>query len=88
MGSKEARASAYILDRYIEQSRSLPEGVSDYVAYVGDVAGVVETLREGLTSGMIYAGAKNIEEMKKVKMGVVTAIGQTEQRTHDLLGKY
>jgi hypothetical protein len=37
---------------------------------------------------MIYAGAKNIEEMKKVKMGVVTAIGQTEQRTHDLLGKY
>ena len=86
MGSKEARTSGYISDRYTESSRMLPEGVSDYVPFVGDLSGVLVSLKEGLTNGMIYAGAKSIEDMKKAKIGIVTPVGQRETRTHDLVG--
>lgn len=88
MGSKEARTSGYVSDRYIEGSKMLPEGVSDYIAFVGDVSGVLVTLSEGLSNGMIYAGAKSIEEMKKKPIGVVSYAGQREVRPHDLLGRY
>jgi IMP dehydrogenase len=88
MGSKEARKSEYIQDRYVESAKTLPEGVSDYVPYVGDLSGVIDTLKDGLSNGMIYAGAKNIEEMKRAEIGIVSAVGQQEQRPHDLLGKY
>ena len=88
MGSKEARTSEFILDRYVEGSKTLPEGVSDYVPFVGDLSGVLTTLREGLSHGMIYSGAKTIEGMKKAEIGIVSAVGQREQRPHDLFGKY
>jgi IMP dehydrogenase len=88
MGSKEARTSEFILDRYIESSKTLPEGVSDYVPFVGDLSGVLDTLKEGLVNGMIYAGAQSIQDMKNVDIGIVTAVGQREQRPHDLLGKF
>jgi len=88
MGSKEARTSGYVRDRYIEGSKMLPEGVTDYVPFVGDLSGVLLSLEEGLINSMIYAGAKNIKEMKKVKMGIVSYAGQREQAPHDLLGKY
>jgi IMP dehydrogenase len=86
MGSKEARTSGYISDRYIEGSKMLPEGVSDYVPFVGDLSGVIMSLREGLMNSMIYAGAQNIQTMKKVKIGMVSPVGQKETRIHDLIG--
>jgi IMP dehydrogenase len=85
MGSKEARTSGYVSDRYTEGSKSLPEGVSDYVPFVGDMEGVMLSLKEGLLNGMIYAGAKSVDEMKKAKVGVVSYVGQRESRPHDLL---
>jgi len=88
MGSKEARTSGYISDRYIEGSKMLTEGVSNYVPYVGDVLGVLDTLKEGLANGMIYAGAKSIPEMKKVPLGIVSVVGQRETAPHDLIGKF
>ena len=88
MGSKEARTAGYISDRYIEGSKMLPEGVTDYVPFVGDLDGVLLSLKEGLLNGMVYAGAKNIQEMKKAKIGVVTTVGHRETRTHDLIGKF
>jgi IMP dehydrogenase len=88
MGSKEARTSGYVSDRYIESSKMLPEGVSDYIAFVGGVSGVLMTLKEGLSNGMIYAGAKNIREMKKKSIGVVSYAGQREVKPHDLLSRY
>ncbi|MBA7531350.1 Inosine-5'-monophosphate dehydrogenase [subsurface metagenome] len=88
MGSKEARTSGYISDRYVEGSKMLTEGVSNYVPYVGDVLGVLATLKEGLANGMIYAGAKSINDMKKVSLGIVSVVGQRETATHDLIGKY
>ncbi|MFX1490108.1 MAG: IMP dehydrogenase [Promethearchaeota archaeon] len=88
MGSKEARTSGYISDRYVEGSKMLTEGVSNYVPYVGDVLGVLATLKEGLANGMIYAGAKSIQDMKKVPLGIVSVVGQRETAPHDLIGKY
>ncbi|MFX1407024.1 MAG: IMP dehydrogenase [Promethearchaeota archaeon] len=88
MGSKEARTAGYISDRYIEGSKMLPEGVTDYVPFVGDLDGVLLSLKEGLLNGMVYAGAKSIKEMKKAKIGVVTTVGHRETRTHDLIGKF
>ncbi|MFW9772006.1 MAG: IMP dehydrogenase [Candidatus Thorarchaeota archaeon] len=88
MGSKEARTSGFISDRYIEGSRVLAEGISAYIPYVGDLDGVILSLKEGLTNGMVYAGAKTIHDLKKVKIGIVTPFGQQEVKTHDLIGKY
>ena len=88
MGSEQARTSGYISDRYVEGSKMLTEGVSNYVPYVGDVSGVLETLKEGLANGMIYAGAKSINEMKKVPLGIVSVVGQRETAPHDLIGKF
>jgi IMP dehydrogenase len=88
MGSKEARSTNFISDRYTESARNLPEGVSDYLPFVGDLSGVLMTLQEGLTSGMIYAGARTIKEMKNAKIGLITPVGREEQKPHDLLGKY
>ncbi|MFX1311545.1 MAG: IMP dehydrogenase [Promethearchaeota archaeon] len=88
MGSKEARTSGYISDRYIEGSKMITEGVSSYIAFVGDVSGVLETLKEGLANGMIYAGAKSIKEMKRAPLGIVSIVGQKETAPHDLIGKY
>ncbi|MFX0028710.1 MAG: IMP dehydrogenase [Candidatus Hermodarchaeota archaeon] len=88
MGSKEARTSGYISDRYVEGSKMLTEGVSNYVPYVGDVLGVLATLKEGLSNGMIYAGAESIQDMKKVSLGIVSVVGQRETAPHDLIGKF
>lgn len=88
MGSKEARTSGYVADRYTEGSKMLAEGVSDYVPFTGDLSGVLLSLKEGLINGMIYSGAKSIQEMKKAKVGVITPTGQRETSTHDLIGKY
>ena len=88
MGSKNARDSGFISDRYIESSKMITEGVSDYVPYVGDLSGVLETLKEGLTNGMIYVGAKSIPDMKNASVGIVSVVGTRETQPHDLLGKY
>jgi IMP dehydrogenase len=88
MGSKEARASGFVTDRYTEGSKMLPEGVSDYVPFVGDIDGVLLSLKEGLLNGMIYAGAKNITDMKKAKIGIVSFSGQRESKPHNLLSRY
>ncbi len=88
MGSKEARTYGYISDRYIEGSKMLTEGVSDYLPYVGDVSGVLATLKEGLANGMIYAGARSIKEMKKAALGIISSVGQRETQPHDLIGRF
>ncbi|MFX1572069.1 MAG: IMP dehydrogenase [Promethearchaeota archaeon] len=88
MGSKNARMSGYIADRYIEDSKMLTEGVSDYVPYVGEVSGVLATLKEGLANGMIYAGARSIEEMNNVSLGIISIVGSRETQPHDLIGKF
>jgi IMP dehydrogenase len=45
MGSKEAREKGFVSDRYIEGSKTLAEGVSAYIPYVGDLSGVLSSLK-------------------------------------------
>ncbi|MBY8982534.1 MAG: IMP dehydrogenase [Candidatus Lokiarchaeota archaeon] len=85
MGSQNARDIGFVSDRYIEGSKLLPEGVSSYLPFVGGLPSVIQTLQQGLKNGMIYAGAMSLEEMKKVKIGIVSYAGQREARPHDLL---
>lgn len=85
MGSKEARASGFVSDRYIEGSKNLAEGVSGYIPYVGDIDGVIQSLKEGLTNGMIYSGARTVQDMKNVDIGIITPFGQQETKTHNLI---
>lgn len=88
MGSSQARSVGFIADRYSIASRTLAEGISGYLPYVGDLSDVLTTLEEGLRNGMVYAGAQNIKEMKKANVGIVTVVGQKETGVHDLFGKF
>ncbi len=90
MGSKEARfvEGDYIFDRYSKDMKTLPEGVSDYVPFVGPVEGVIDQLTTGIKNGMIYAGAQKIKDMKDVEIGIVTVSGKVESEPHDLVGKW
>jgi IMP dehydrogenase len=88
MGSSQARSVGFIADRYSEDSKSLAEGISGYLPYVGDLSDVLTTLEEGLRNGMVYAGAQGIVEMKKAKVGIVTVVGQKETGVHDLFGRF
>ncbi len=88
MGSSQARSVGFIADRYSIDSRTLAEGISGYLPYVGDLSDVLTTLEEGLRNGMVYAGAQNIKEMKKANVGIVTVVGQKETGVHDLFGKF
>lgn len=88
MGSNEARAQgSYALDRYLKDSKQLSEGVSDYVPFVGPVRGVLEQLSEGLKNGMVYGGARNISEAKKIHLKRITVSGRIESGVHDLLSR-
>ena len=70
---------------HFQFSKNLAEGVSAYIPYVGDVDGVIQSLKEGLTNGMIYSGAKHVKDMKNVDIGIITPFGQQETKTHDLI---
>ncbi|MCP4764091.1 MAG: IMP dehydrogenase [archaeon] len=88
MGSAEARAIGdFNLDRYVKESKKLPEGVSDYIPFVGPVQGVVDQLCEGLKNGMIYCGAQNLEKAKQIRLKKVTLVGQIEGGPHDLISR-
>jgi IMP dehydrogenase len=88
MGSKEARARGnYVIDRYSETTKKLAEGVSDYVPFVGPVRGVLDQLCEGLKSGMIYGGAKEIKEARNITLKKITIAGKIEADIHDLLSQ-
>jgi len=87
MGSKEARATgSYAFDRYSDLKK-LAEGVSDYVPFVGSVGGVMEQLCEGLRNGLIYAGARTIQEAKRIQTRKITHAGKIESDAHDLLSR-
>ena len=86
MGSKEARAiGAYVFDRYVKDSKKLAEGVSGYIPFVGPLQGVLTSLEEGLKNGLIYAGAKGINEAYKIKIGRISSAGVSESNVHDLI---
>ena len=86
MGSPQARAKRYSLDRYSMPSKGVPEGVEGWVPYKGEVNIVLDELVSGLRASMGYAGAANIEELwHKATLAALSPSGAEEAGPHDIL---
>jgi IMP dehydrogenase len=70
-----------------ERSNKLvPEGIEGRVPYAGPLSDVVYQLVGGLRSGMGYAGAANLEELRlTARFMRVTEAGSTESHPHDVV---
>jgi IMP dehydrogenase len=63
----------------------VPEGIEGRVAYTGTLAEVVYQLVGGLRSGMGYAGAATLAELRATARFMrVTTAGRTESHPHDI----
>ncbi|MGC8680041.1 MAG: IMP dehydrogenase [Candidatus Micrarchaeia archaeon] len=65
MGSPAARAKRMALDRYATFSKNIAEGIELLIPYTGEVSDVIAEFTSGIKAAMGYAGASNIEEMKR-----------------------
>lgn len=92
LGAMQSRGEqkSYSKDRYMQddvlaEDKLVPEGIEGKVKYSGAVADVVHQLVGGLRSGMGYAGAANISELKsKGQLIQITAAGLQESHPHDI----
>lgn len=89
MGSLGAM-QGYGRDRYSSAAggsgKLVPEGIEGRVPYKGNVHDYVYQLVGGLRSGMGYAGASNLEDLRtKVKLVRITNAGLVESHPHDVI---
>jgi len=92
LGAMQSRGEqkSYSKDRYMQddvlaEDKLVPEGIEGKVKYSGPVSAVVHQLVGGLRSGMGYAGAANIAELKsKGQLIQITAAGLQESHPHDI----
>jgi len=93
LGAMQSRGEkkSYSKDRYMQddvlsEDKLVPEGIEGKVAYRGPVADVVHQLVGGLRSGMGYAGAPDIETLRREgRLIQITAAGLQESHPHDVL---
>jgi IMP dehydrogenase len=93
LGAMQSRGEkkSYSKDRYMQddvlsEDKLVPEGIEGKVAYRGPVAEVVHQLVGGLRSGMGYAGAPDIETLRREgRLIQITAAGLQESHPHDVL---
>ena len=78
-------------DRYASASgeprptnKLVPEGIEGRVPYAGTVSEVVYQLVGGLRSGMGYAGAGTLSDLRRARLMKVTPAGRTESHPHDV----
>jgi IMP dehydrogenase len=89
MGSSGAM-QGYGKDRYGSAAggsgKLVPEGIEGRVPYKGNVRDYVYQLVGGLRSGMGYAGAATLEDLRtKVKLVRITNAGLIESHPHDVI---
>ena len=89
MGSLAAM-QGYGKDRYGsamgDSGKVVPEGIEGRVPYKGNVRDYVYQLVGGLRSGMGYAGAATLEDLRtKVKLVRITNAGLIESHPHDVI---
>jgi IMP dehydrogenase len=89
MGSLGAM-QGYGRDRYSSavggSGKLVPEGIEGRVQYKGNVHDYVYQLVGGLRSGMGYAGATSLEDLRtKVKLTRITNAGLIESHPHDVI---
>lgn len=93
LGAMQSRGEkkSYSKDRYMQddvlaEDKLVPEGIEGKVAYRGSVATVVHQLVGGLRSGMGYAGAATIEDLKRNgRLVQITFAGLQESHPHDVV---
>jgi len=93
LGAMQSRGEqkSYSKDRYMQddvlsEDKLVPEGIEGKVAYRGSVAHVVHQLVGGLRSGMGYAGAADIDYLRREgRLIQITAAGLQESHPHDVL---
>jgi IMP dehydrogenase len=61
---------------------TIPEGVSTLIEYKGSVQPIIGELVGGIKLGMAYGNARNISELRKVKMIKLTDAGVTESHAY------
>jgi IMP dehydrogenase len=72
-------------DDVLSEDKLVPEGIEGKVAFRGSVAEVVHQLVGGLRSGMGYAGAPDIETLRREgRLIQITAAGLQESHPHDV----
>jgi len=65
--------------------KHVPEGVEARVRYAGSLGELVSQLVGGLRSGMGYAGAANLEDLRsKTRLTKITGAGLRESHPHDV----
>jgi IMP dehydrogenase len=89
MGSLGAM-QGYGHDRYLSSRDSsgklVPEGIEGRVPYKGPLHDYVYQLVGGLRSGMGYAGAANLDELRtKARLVRITNAGLIESHPHDVI---
>ena len=89
MGSMGAM-KGYGKDRYGSEQKGsgklVPEGIEGRVPYKGHLSDFVYQLVGGLRSGMGYAGAANLEELRtQTKLTRITNAGLIESHPHDVI---
>ncbi|MFM8841593.1 MAG: IMP dehydrogenase [Actinomycetota bacterium] len=93
LGAMQSRGEkkSYSKDRYMQddvlaEDKLVPEGIEGKVAYRGSVATVVHQLVGGLRSGMGYAGAATIDDLKRYgRLVQITFAGLQESHPHDVV---
>ncbi|MCU1345436.1 MAG: guaB [Acidimicrobiia bacterium] len=77
-------------DRYASgqgsgRSKAVPEGIEGRVPATGPVSDTLDQLVGGLRSGLGYAGAANLEELRaNAAFARITTAGRTESHPHDV----
>ncbi len=89
MGSMGAM-QGYGKDRYGSgqggSNKLVPEGIEGRVPYKGSLHDYVYQLVGGLRSGMGYAGAANLEDLRtKTRLTRITNAGLIESHPHDVI---
>jgi len=93
LGAMQSRGEqkSYSKDRYMQddvlsEDKLVPEGIEGKVVYRGSVAEVVHQLVGGLRSGMGYAGAPDVETLRRDGHLIqITSAGLQESHPHDVL---
>lgn len=84
-GKKSYSKDRYLQDDVLSEDKLVPEGIEGRVAFSGSLASVVHQLVGGLRSGMGYAGAPDIETLRREgRLIQITAAGLQESHPHDV----
>jgi IMP dehydrogenase len=67
-----------------DSGKLVPEGIEGRVPYAGSLHDVVHQLVGGLRSGMGYAGAATVAQLRDARLMRVTAAGRAESHPHDV----